>query len=334
MGRLNKVLWFAVLLGPAACGDDSRGSLFAATEPGDSLGETGPSDGDETPPSDALDLGTAEEGQADGNAEAGLDPGCDKVDLLFVIDDSISMAGEQANLIASFPEFIAGIQSQIDGASSYHVGVVTTNAYAFNQPGCREVGALVTETGGASSSAQVCGPFAAGRYMTEADDLDAAFACTAQVGIDGPTDERPMQALTIALGPAHAGAGACNEGFLRKDALLVVVVITDEEDDPFEFYGELQGSPGDPLDWFDAVVDAKGLETNAAILTILGGQPGNVCPAPSGVDGAEDAPRLREFTDLFTHGYLGDVCAASYGPFFAEAIAVVDSACAGFEPIP
>ena len=279
-----------------------------------------------------LDL--ADDGQAEGTLEAGDEPGCTKVDLLFVIDDSISMAGEQANLIASFPEFISGIQDALGNADSYHVGVVTTNAYAFNAGGCQEIGALVTQTGGASASGQVCGPFADGRYMSDADDLEATFACVAQVGIDGPTDERPMQALQIALGPAYAGMGSCNAGFLRNDALLVVVLITDEEDDHYMLYNTLEGSPGDPPDWYSAVTAAKGMETNAAILSIIGGQPGNVCPEPSGVDGAEDAPRLRAFTEMFTHGFLGDVCAPSYGPFFDEAIAVVETACDGFVPIP
>lgn len=278
---------------------------------------------------DMLDEG----GSSEGQVEAGSGPGCTKVDLLFVIDDSISMAGEQANLVASFPEFISGIQAKLPDADSYHVGVVTTNAYAFNTPECQTIGALVTQTGGASSSAGLCGPFSEGRYMTELADLEQGFSCAAQVGIDGPTDERPMQAMQVAIGPAHAGAGGCNEGFMRDDALLVVVVITDEEDDPREFYGELEGSPGDPAAWFDAVVAAKGVETNAAVLTIIGGEPGNVCPEPNGVDGAEDAPRLRAFTERFTYGFTGDVCAPSYGPFFEEAIAVVEDACDTFQPV-
>lgn len=327
-----------VLLG-AACADeaDDSGSVFstgvgADDEAGDGVEDAGDEAEDTGEAGPALDM--SEGGQGEGMMEAGDEPGCTKVDLLFVIDDSISMAGEQANLIASFPEFIAGIQDTLANADSYHVGVVTTNAYAYNAGGCQQMGALVTQTGGASASGQVCGPFAAGRYMSDADDLQATFACVAQVGIDGPTDERPMESLEIALGSAHAGAGGCNEGFLRNDALLVVVLITDEEDDHFMLYNTLEGSPGDPPDWFAAVAAAKGMESNAAILSIIGGQPGNVCPEPSGVDGAEDAPRLRAFTEMFTHGFLGDVCAPSYGPFFDEAIAVVETACEGFVPIP
>lgn len=315
----------------ACAGASSTADVFTSSTAGSSEADSsGEGEGDSGV---KLDLGSGSGASESGSAEAGSDPGCEKVDLLFVVDDSISMAGEQANLIASFPEFIDGIQAALPDADSFHVGVVTTNAYAFNAAGCQEIGALVTQTGGASSSNAACGPFSAGRFMTNASDLQGAFACAAQVGIDGPTDERPMQAMQVAIGPAHAGSGGCNAGFMRDDALLVVVIITDEEDDPREFYGMLEGSPGDPVDWAAAIVAAKGLESNAAILSIIGGEPGNACPEPSGVDGAEDAPRIRAFTQMFTHGFLGDVCAPSYGPFFSQAIGVVESACDGFVPV-
>ena len=38
--------------------------------------------------------------------------------------------------------------------------------------------------------------------------------------------------------------------------------------------------------------------------------------------------------EMFTYGFLGDVCAPSYGPFFDEAIGVVETACDNFEPVP
>lgn len=254
-------------------------------------------------------------------------PGCAKVDLLFVIDNSVSMVTEQGNLVASFPEFIAGIQSTLDDTESYHVGVITTDAYQFNDPECRTLGALVTQTGGAGSSAGECGPFVEGRYMTEADDLAAALACAGQVGIDGANDERPMQALELALGDELAAG--CNAGFLRDDALLVIVIITDEEDDHTTLQGVAQGSPGDPPEWFATLAARKGVESNVAVLTIVGGLPGNQCPFPTG-SGAQQSPRLIEFTELFTHGFLGDVCAWSYGEFFTQAVDVIDSACDGF----
>lgn len=313
--RPNRNSWLAVLLlaslcacAPAAMGG-TDGDETSTTESGDSGDATSETTGT------ILDL-------ADHHG-----PGCAKVDLLFVIDNSVSMVTEQGNLIASFSEFIAGIRSTLAGATSYHIGVITTDNYQFNDPECRTLGALVTQTGGAGSSDSVCGPFLEGRYMTEADDLEAAFACAGQVGVEGEHDERPIQALELALGDELAAG--CNAGFLRDDALLVVVIITDEEDDHTTLQGKPQGSPGDPLDWFASLVARKGVESNVAVLTIIGGLPQNECPFPTG-SGAEDSPRLREFTQMFTHGSLGDVCAWSYGPFFTQAVEVIESACDGF----
>jgi hypothetical protein len=263
----------------------------------------------------------------DGSPEAG----CTKVDLLFVIDDSHSMAVEQGVLIASFPEFIASVRESLDAVDSYHIGVVTTDAYPSNAPECRQLGALVTATGGAESSASECGPFGSGRFMTEDDPLEADFACAARVGIEGSDDERPIAALLAAVGPELAQG--CNEGFLRPDALLVVVIITDEEDDHTTVMDQLHGTPGDPADWFEQFEQAIGTEHNAAILLIAGGLPDNTCGFPVGV-GAEDAPRLREFTRRFTHSMLGDVCAYSYAPVFEETLDFVERACAAFVPVP
>ena len=48
-----------------------------------------------------------------------------------------------------------------------------------------------------------------------------AFQCIAQVGTDGDSSERPMEALIASLSPAMQDAPGCNQGFLRDDAILV-----------------------------------------------------------------------------------------------------------------
>ncbi|HWB77090.1 MAG TPA: vWA domain-containing protein, partial [Nannocystaceae bacterium] len=98
--------------------------------------------------------------------------GCTKVDFLFVIDNSGSMGDNQVDLANNFPNFIDGIQNTLTEVNEYQVGVVTSDAYQFNSNGCKQLGALVTKTGGTDSSNAQCGPYAEGHnYMTEADDL-------------------------------------------------------------------------------------------------------------------------------------------------------------------
>lgn len=289
-----------------------------------------------------LDAASDETGMADAG-DASDETGCERVDLLFVIDNSGSMADEQSNLVNSVPSFISEIQTQLADADSYHVGVITTDEYEYND-GCEDEGAMVIATGGSDSSDGVCGPYADGyTYMTENDDLDVAFPCAALVGTDGDGDERPMQTMQAALSPGMNGPGDCNDGFLRDDALLVIVIITDEEDD-HEVDGCLQtahpGSDGGPSQWFEGVVAAKaGIEENIVVLALVGppGPDPAVCPlldkCVGGVEGAEVAERVASFTTMFTNGFVGRICEPSYGSFFSEAVGVIAAACDNFVPI-
>ena len=59
----------------------------------------------------------------DGDDESG----CDKVDFLFVIDNSGSMGPFQENLVSNFPGFINTIQNTLDEAQDYHIMVVDTD---------------------------------------------------------------------------------------------------------------------------------------------------------------------------------------------------------------
>ena len=249
---------------------------------------------------------------------------CPAVDLLFVIDDSGSMSDEQANLVDSFPGFVSGIEDLLGPAATYHVGVVTTDDYAFNAAGCQRIGALTTRTGGDLSSDAVCGPFAAGGgYMTADDDFAAAFACAAHVGIDGDgVHERPMDALASTLEGTDPGVADCDAGFLRDEALLVIVVITDEEDE-----GDSQG---DPPDWYENVVAAKGGDADhIVVLSLIGHPKPNDClPTQwTGMQGAEISPRLIAFTEMFDHGVVGDVCSPSYVAAFNQTVEGIADAC-------
>ena len=248
---------------------------------------------------------------------------CPGIDVLFVIDDSYSMADEQANLVASFPGFSDGLLALVDGGLDVHVGVVTTDAYAFNEAGCTMVGALTTRTGGTGSSNAMCAPFSEGRYLTGADDLVADFACAAQVGTEGDPKERPVLAALEALAPTNLGEGGCNAGFRRAGAVFVTVIVTDEDD--------LEDTPGTPGDWYeDLVARAGGDPARVIVLSLVGHPKPNLCPPFqwNGSEGAQIASQLIEFTELFgPNGMVGDVCAPDYAPFFDEALALIETTC-------
>ncbi len=268
---------------------------------------SGVDSGDETSPAPIFDVGSV------GDLPPARE-GCRNVDFLFVIDDSSSMAAYQLNLVANFPAFISGIQDTLDTADSYQVGVVTTDVYQFNSPECSQLSSLVVETGGVSSSNMACGPYADGyNFMTENDDLVESFSCAASVGVSGDGNERPMQAMVEAAQGLDGGPGQCNEGFIREDSLLVIVIIGDEYDN----------SPGIPMEWYDDVVEAKlGYPENVVVVSIID-VPGSACGGAS--------VEVAAFTALWgENGFLVPICGGDYGPFFEEAIGVIGEACENY----
>jgi hypothetical protein len=336
----------------AACSSDEPDQQ-TSTPISETQAPTSTSTGPGTGSSDTSSSSTAAPASSEGNEKLDVSDGtgmntggdneteCKKVDLLFVIDGSGSMDDEQDNLLLAFPQFIGTMQTELDQAEGYNVGVIRTDGNDISCVAGRE-GVLVTRNYAAGSSNDTCTPYASGmRFMTQDDDLQSKFNCAARIGIGGDGDERPVESLIAALRPPNTDAGDCNEGFLRDDALLVVVIITDEEDDhetDVEACSMMPslGSAGDPPDWFDAIVAAKGgIETNVVLLSLVGVTEGIPCPAldkcNGGELGAEPAPRLVEFTTMFTHGHVGRVCGA-YDPFFEVAVNDIKAACEEFVP--
>jgi hypothetical protein len=259
---------------------------------------------------------------------------CTNVDILFMIDNSGSMADQQASLIASFQGFIDGIKNNLALAESYHIGVITSDDYYQNAPGCTSIGNLITQTSGINASNLTCSPFTSGGNFMDATEpmLADKFACAAKVGTTGSDDERPMRAVLDAINPANNAPGTCNAGFSRPDSLLIVVIITDEDDvkdgcDPSTGQCLSYGSGGDPDTWYNELVSHKaGIAGNIVVLSLIGLTGNNSC-------GAQPASKLIGFTNNFgQNGYKGDVCSSSYDQFFSETLPLIDTACQNYEP--
>ncbi len=163
-------------------------------------------------------------------------------DILFVVDNSGSMADEQENLAANFDRFI----SQIAGAGDYHIAVVTTDQEStpaekeglqnfvfadtypniltdFTLAGCGDV---------SPSIAHGCfrGPDPSTRIV-DSETMDPAtqisvFAQNVRVGSCGSGTETGLKSMISALDQRNG----CNTGFLRDNANLIVVIVSDEDD--------------------------------------------------------------------------------------------------------
>jgi hypothetical protein len=267
---------------------------------------------------------------AGGDTEAGAE-GCARVDFLFVIDDSLSMEGEQAALTAAFPAFIATIESTLP-TSDYHIMVVDTDAagrcspnmcthetcQAANKHACMAIfdacdttrGAGVVHPAGAFTANKVCAFEPGKRYLLGGDpQLTADFECAAEVGTAGDPSERPMDAMVEAVSAKLLAPGACNEGFLRDDAILVVTFISDDE--------KIEDI-NTPQQTYDALVAAKGGDADRIVM--LGLIPGVGC-GPGGLHWAQ-------LIGLFgKRGIQGEVCSPDYNGFFQSAVATILDTC-------
>ena len=58
-----------------------------------------------------------------------------EVDILFVIDNSGSMLGEQQNMASSFESFVNVLDERF-GLDKYHIGIVTTTMLSPECPNC------------------------------------------------------------------------------------------------------------------------------------------------------------------------------------------------------
>jgi hypothetical protein len=152
---------------------------------------------------------------------------CDTVDILFVIDNSGSMFQEQESLVKSFPKFIQQIEAIQPKIKSYHIGVVSTDVgsgpHTFTGSSCKpggDEGKLQNAPVGTGCSGSYP-KFLEGPSATMADD----FGCVAALGTGGCGFEQQFEAALRAL-----SGQSYNDGFLRKNAPLAIIFITDEDD--------------------------------------------------------------------------------------------------------
>jgi hypothetical protein len=162
------------------------------------------------------------------------------LDILFVIDNSPSMADQQVALAAAFPQMI-DVLGQIDGGlPNLHIGVVTsdmgTSATASTTPapaigqidqgGCSGRG----DDGRLQTVAAMTDNFlsdvdhAGTRVRNFTGELRDVFGELARVGAGGCGFEQHLSAMQQALTRPD------NANFIRPDANLAVVILADEDD--------------------------------------------------------------------------------------------------------
>ncbi len=186
------------------------------------------------------------------------------VDILFVVDDSGSMADKQQNLKDNFPNFIDVLNTIQGGLPDVHIGVVSsdmgskgeedaspgTGVGSVGNGGCANTGKDGRLLAGQATG--VTGTFISDIKLTdgsrqknydacEGGDLAACFGKMATIGATGCGFEQHLHAMRRALenNPANAG-------FIRQDAFLAVIFLADEDDCSMS-HSTLLGPDGGPL---------------------------------------------------------------------------------------
>lgn len=222
------------------------------------------------------------------------------VDILFLVDDSRSMLSEQQLLADNFPLLINALRNHKLGPSAgggtcteqdesgckipnVHIGVISPNLgagpYTFVETCTVEgglQGKLLNQKRASADCPAPSDPWIS--YTVEGErevtnvpssgrdpvaTVAESFSCIAKLGKDGCGFEQQLEAARLALDPTEKR----NEGFVRDEALLAVVFITDEDDcsaaDP-QLFNTRDFSYG-PSNWrcFEAGVTCEGVAGDA-----------------------------------------------------------------------
>jgi hypothetical protein len=162
------------------------------------------------------------------------------VDILFLVDNSASMAPSQNNLLANFPVLMNTLQTLPGGLPNVHIAVISSDMGAGDGSiaGCDATGGdrgnfqytprgTCTQSGLAPGATFISNVDGQANYSGNLSDV---FTCIAALGEAGCGFEHQFASLTRALGADGKAPPLANQGFLRPDAYLAIVMITNEDD--------------------------------------------------------------------------------------------------------
>jgi hypothetical protein len=222
--------------------------------------------------------------------------------------------------VESFPRMVQVLDTLREGKVDYRIGVTTTS-FGISIPGLFD---LPSDDGMLLKTADMQQAF-----LSRGDaDLTARFSALAAVGVDGSANEQPIKAATEAV--TSRVTDGKNAGFRREDALLAVVMITDEDDSSADGNSlGIPGGAGTPVANYKTKLDtAAGGPGRWAAAVIAGAQAGG-CQSSYG--DAADAERLREFVGLLgKNGVMGDICSGNLAGELSKALDTFTAACEDF----
>lgn len=228
------------------------------------------------------ELGALPASHAEVHFQGGQAP---PVDVLWVVDNSGSMEQEQTKLGQNFNSFIQYFTAlELD----FQLAVTTTDTVDANHSG-RFQGAptILTPT---------------------TPNLDQAFLQSVAVGINGSGDEKGLEGARLAL--TEPNLSGPNAGFLRENAILAVIIVSDEEDQ----------SPLTTDQYIDFFKGLKGGDLNKINLSVIVGDVPSGCQSPDA--DADAGARYHAVADAL-NGVKASICATDFGPVLDQLGSVI-----------
>jgi hypothetical protein len=204
-----------------------------------------------------------------------------QADVLFVVDNSCSMSEEQGSLGSNLGAFLSFAQAQ---SIDYQIAVTTTDT-----SGSGEAGRFVGTT----------------RIITPATaNGNSIFTQNVSLGTGGSGIEAGLEAAYLAL--SDPLINTYNAGFLRPDAALAVIFVSDEEDQSTNTTGFYE----------NFLRNVKGFQNTALFsASAVVGTQNPVCNGPGG--SADYGARYIAVANA-TGGVVESICAANWGQTLAN----------------
>ncbi len=219
-----------------------------------------------------------------------------EVDILWVVDNSQSMADEQAKIAVRFNEFLTSVnEADID----WHVGVISTDLDTLDQAALlRGEPAVLT---------------------VDTPQYRELFRSRIQMGIDGSDMEKGIDAAYQAL--TEPLISSANAGFRREGATLMINYFSDENDcsDRGALWGSTDEEPcydqsNKLVPVIDLIRDYRSLTQKGERLFVSA----IVGPHISdGCEGAKPGTRYKSMANAFG-GLQADICEQDFGALMED----------------
>lgn len=245
-----------------------------------------------------------------------------KVDILWIVDNSGSMASSQQNLANNFSSFIQEFQTK---NLDFRMGITGTDAWLdrfYGSDPCTELRDGPIKTNYSTGDCEYAGTHNGYRILTPSTpNLTDVFVNNIKQGVNATGDERPFMSLMDVFNKP------LNAGFLRDTSYLAVIILTDEDDTSHDGnrlfpHGDSRLHPvTNYVSYLDTLTNSSGATRRYSVNTIAIQDQNCVdqLSVPSW-NGQVIGHRVNEFADL-TGGLRANIC----GNFAVELAAIADN---------